>query len=85
VDRAGSPPVPASDRASASVARSAATARQPRLRLELERNDFVTVLWSLEASIEDAKYHGGLETVEDEMRLHERMNAQLRRFDLGRR
>ena len=52
------------------------------IRFTLDREELVTIIWGLEALIEDAKTHYGLNTVESEIAVKEKLDQILRRFDL---
>ncbi len=62
-----------------------ASVRRKKVRLELDRNDLVSLIWALESCIEDYKYDGGLVLAENEMRLCEWLQERLRKFDRGTR
>lgn len=68
------------------AARKAPAASRPRpkrLRIEFKRNDVAVLIYALEDVIEQYKANGDDPLIVDELRLRDRLEDRLRRFDRG--
>lgn len=57
---------------------------RPRLRVEFKRNELAVMIYALEAVIDDYKANGDDPLIVDEIRLRDKLEARLRRYDRGR-
>lgn len=60
---------------------SAANVRRPRLRVEFKRNELAVMIYALESVIDEYKAGAEDHLIVDELRLRDKLEARLRRYD----
>jgi hypothetical protein len=51
------------------------------VRLTLDREEIATLIWALDDLVETYKVDGGLSLIEEEMRVRDKLQDRLERFD----